>query len=151
MHVARQVRAESPPLPPPLPHVVLGAGGLTGGREDQQECEIGGRFVQDVRRVAHGDADGVSFGDVNVVVAHSCVGHDAEEPRTARVQHGRVDAVGQMTDDPVEFRSEEEQSVCGRGSALVEHLDLQPGLAQRVRPAVDQRPRDQDSAHATRS
>ena len=52
-----------------------------------------------------------AVGDVDVVVADGCVRHDAEPSRPSGLEHGRVDAVGQVADDAVEVRRQRRQLV----------------------------------------
>ncbi len=80
VHVTRQVGAESPALPAALPKIPLGVGGQSCRREDQEERQVGRRVVEHPRRVAHGDTQVGSRGDVDVVVPDGGVGHHTESP-----------------------------------------------------------------------
>ena len=149
VHVSGQVRAEPPPIPATPPKVGLCSGGLPGGRQNQQEREVGGRLAQYARGVADRDAQGGGRGNVDVVVAHRRIGDDPETSRATRTQDVGIHPVGEVADDPVELGSQPGQCAGGRRDVVVEHLDVVPRLVQRVGPPGDERSRNQDAAHIT--
>jgi hypothetical protein len=76
VHVVRKVGAEAPTVPAALAEIVLGCAGVPGGRQDQQEGQVGRRRIEDARGIAHHDAQLVGRVHVDVVVAHGGVAHD---------------------------------------------------------------------------
>ena len=94
VYVMGKVIGEAPPVPTAVAQVVLGRAGVSGGRQDQQEGEVGRGGIEDAGGVAHCDAPCVGAGHVDVVVPHGGVGHDAQPARpTVVVVVGRDDLV----------------------------------------------------------
>ena len=137
VYVAGQVGAESPSLPSAFPQVPLCVCRQAGRGEDQQEGQIGRRVVEHPGRVAHRDAHRMRGGDVDVVVAHGGVRHDAQPPVAPGLEHGDVDAIGEVADDPVTFRSQVDQLVGGED----EHRPRAARSHGRLRAADRFRPR----------
>ena len=102
VHVMRKVGPEAPAVPAALAEIILGRAGVPGGRQDQQEGQVGRRGIEDARGIAHRDAQLVRGGHVDVVVAHGGVAHHTEPARVAGLEHGGVDAIGQVAHDAVD-------------------------------------------------
>ena len=119
MDVPGQMRSEPPPGPSAFPQVALGIRRQTGGREDQEERQIRRRIVEHPGGVADRDTHRGCRNDVNVVVAHGRIGHDLEPPGPTGFQDGRVNAIGQMADDPVTFGGEIRQLPGRQGNAVL--------------------------------
>ncbi len=89
--LAGEVRLRPALLPAAVAHKAVGLDEPAAQGEDQREREVGRRRVEHARRVRDGDAATAALLDVDRVVAHAVVGHDAKAREA--VEHGCVDAV----------------------------------------------------------
>jgi hypothetical protein len=109
VHVAAQVVGDLPSCPSPGTQICLGRRRQPRRSQDQQEGGVGRRLVQHARCVAHGDAQSVGSIHVDVVVAHGDIGDDAQVTTRPRIQHLRVDAIGEQAHQPVELPHDVDQ------------------------------------------
>ena len=77
MHVPGQMRPETPPGPATFPQVALGVRRQAGGRQDQEEGQIRRRVVEHPGVLQTVMPSERRRNDVDVVVAHGRIGHDA--------------------------------------------------------------------------
>ena len=127
--------------------VGLGLARAARGREREEEREIGGRLVEHAGCVADRDPARLGRGDVHVVVADGDVGDDPE-PVTARVEHRRVDPVGEQADERVDL-ADRGHELIGRERRVVLALeDLVAGRDERIQPTGGEPAGDEDPAHS---
>ena len=145
--VPGEVGGKSPPLPATLSEDLLRLGRLPGCRQNQEERQVRRGVVKDPGGVAHGDAERIGGGHVNVVVPHRSVGHGTEPACAPRFEDRRINPVGQVAHHAVELGDEVDQFVVRRCDVSFRKDDVVSGPDEGIGSALNEAAGDEDAAH----